>query len=147
MFLRATQFHPIKAAHQLLRHFHYKLELFGEQKLTKDITYDDLTPEDKACLRRGFTQFLETKDAKGRTVAIFFPNLSEFASWQNFVRVCVCICVMVPCAGIPTFSLIHLLSRFSRCDHNSFHPLKKKKLARFPNRKDSSLLVSSNGSH
>ena len=46
MFLRAERFDAPKAAIRLVNHFEGKLVLFGEDKLVKRITLDDLEEED-----------------------------------------------------------------------------------------------------
>ena len=43
MFLRADNFEIENAALRIVRHFESKLELFGPDKLARDITLDDLT--------------------------------------------------------------------------------------------------------
>ena len=86
LFLRADEYDSSKAARRMMKHFQNKLELFGEEKLTKTITYDDLNKEDKAALHCGSFQFLEEPDVKGRTVVFFLPELRLKCSWENHVR-------------------------------------------------------------
>ena len=46
MFLRVDNFDPANAAKRIARHFEEKMLLFGESRLTKKITLDDLSPDD-----------------------------------------------------------------------------------------------------
>jgi hypothetical protein len=68
MFLRSTDFQPRKAADCMLAFFELKLELFGIEKLAKQITLDDLSQEDLESLKSGASQFLLEKDRGGRAV-------------------------------------------------------------------------------
>ena len=87
MFLRSEKFDTHKAAQRMIRHFEYKRELFGDDKIAQDITYDDLSQDDRTCLKCGCFQLLgNNKDTMGRTVAFHFPALMEFVSWKNLVR-------------------------------------------------------------
>ena len=70
MFLRANKFHINDSADQILRHFQMKLDLFGMEKLGKDITYDDLDPEAQAALQKSHMQILPKKDPSGRLVLV-----------------------------------------------------------------------------
>ena len=74
MFLRAEKFDPYNAASRMVRFFDQKYELFGAAKLTKDITLDDLDPDDTAALERGVYQVLPEKDCAGRKVICLFPQ-------------------------------------------------------------------------
>lgn len=56
IFLRAERFDPVKAAGKMYRHFNHKLELFGEEKLAKRITLDDLGEGGMAHMRWGAVQ-------------------------------------------------------------------------------------------
>ena len=85
MFLRAENYDPYNAASRMVRFFDQKYELFGADKLTKDITLDDLDPDDIAALERGFYQVLPEKDCAGRKVLCFFPKLKAFRTLQNAV--------------------------------------------------------------
>jgi hypothetical protein len=85
MFLRAESFDPFNAASRMVRFFDEKCELFGADKLTKDITLDDLDPDDIAALEKGFYQVLPEKDCAGRKVFCFFPKLKVIRTAQNMV--------------------------------------------------------------
>ena len=51
-----------------VQHFEHKVQLFGEEKLVKKLTLDDLDDDDKAALRPGSHLFLLGKDTVGRAV-------------------------------------------------------------------------------
>ena len=85
MFLRAENFDPYNAASRMVRFFEEKYELFGADKLAKDITLDDLDPDDIAALERGVYQVLPEKDCAGRKVVFFIPKLKVSRTIQNMV--------------------------------------------------------------
>jgi hypothetical protein len=70
-FLRSDLFHVGKAALRMVRHFQVKLELFGPEKLTKDITQDDLEDGDMKNLYSGQSQILPLRDQAGRCISIW----------------------------------------------------------------------------
>ena len=57
-FLRCYDFDPRKSAECMMKHFHYKLDLFGRDKIAKDIELDDLSISAKASLYGGWFQCL-----------------------------------------------------------------------------------------
>lgn len=73
-FLRADLFDARKAASRLARHFEAKLELFGRDKLARDIQQDDLDKETIDALYSGYTQTMPLRDRAGRLVNIWFPH-------------------------------------------------------------------------
>lgn len=75
-FLRADNYNPRHAAIRLAEHFKFKLELFGEHTLVRDIMYDDLTADEQLILNSGFVQMLPTLDTAGRQIVVC--NMSEF---------------------------------------------------------------------
>jgi hypothetical protein len=85
MFLRAESFDPCKAASRMVRFFDEKCELFGADKLTKDITLNDLDPDDIAALEGGCYQVLPEKDSAGRKVFCYFPKLRMTRTSRNAV--------------------------------------------------------------
>lgn len=74
MFLRADRFHINDAANRFLRHFQVKLDLFGTDKLTLDITQDDLDSDSLDALYSSSTQLAPMPDRGGRAVAIWNGN-------------------------------------------------------------------------
>lgn len=77
MFLRGNGYDPKAAAEQMIKFFEMKQSLFGEDKLTTDITLYDLDDECKRCIETGFCQILHEKDAAGRTVVLILPGLRQ----------------------------------------------------------------------
>jgi hypothetical protein len=77
MFLRADRFDAKQAALRLARHFQAKLDLFGRDKLAKDIVQDDLDIDDMEALYSGFTQHLPFRDRAGRVVWIYFATAQQ----------------------------------------------------------------------
>ena len=87
-FLRADSYNPRHAAIRLAEHFKYKLELFGEHTLVRDIFYDDLTADEKLILNSGFVETLPTTDRAGRQIILC--NMSDFlkvGNLKNVVRI------------------------------------------------------------
>jgi hypothetical protein len=85
MFLRAESFDPPNAASRMVRFFDEKYELFGAEKLTKDITLADMDPDDITTIENGLIQVLPSKDGAGRNVICFFPKLKVIRTAQNAV--------------------------------------------------------------
>jgi hypothetical protein len=85
-FLRADQYDTARAARRLAKYFDDKLSLFGEDKLVKKITMDDLSKEDMEVFDSGFMMSLPYKDSTGRP--IWFCDLSkyDFNRPKNLVR-------------------------------------------------------------
>lgn len=82
-FLRAAQFDPVSAAARMVEYFRVKLDLFGKEKLSQDITLEDLGADGMEALKFGVQQMLPTRDSKGRAVvvghqAMFFSLMGEF---------------------------------------------------------------------
>lgn len=69
-FLRADDFNPKAAARRAMSHFQKKLELFGLDRLVKDISLEDLDEDDTEALSCGGIQFLPSKDRAGRPVFV-----------------------------------------------------------------------------
>jgi len=86
-FLRADNYNPRPAAIRLAEHFKYKLELFGEHTLVRDIMYEDLSEDEKIILKSGFVQTLPASDRAGRQVVVC--NMCEFlkvGTLRNCIR-------------------------------------------------------------
>ena len=75
-FLRADQYEPKTAAHRLVGFFEYKKELFGIDRLTKNIALEDLygNVEDTEVVESGLYQILPGRDRSGRTVLLKFHH-------------------------------------------------------------------------
>lgn len=89
LFLRAERFDPVAAARKLTLHFEHKLELFGEAKLPKKITLDDMDPDDLEVFRTGSHIILTKRDRAGRKVNLIDLTRISFKHWKNQVRFCV----------------------------------------------------------
>jgi hypothetical protein len=74
----------------MVRFFDEKYELFGAEKLTKDITLADMDPDDITTIENGLIQVLLSKDGAGRKVVCFFPKLKVIRTAQNAVSNDVC---------------------------------------------------------
>jgi hypothetical protein len=86
LFLRASSFDVNAAATQMVRFFDEKLELFGAEKLTKDIEWSDLDEDDIETVESGWFQVLPEKDQSGRIIACSFPRLQSFRTARSMVR-------------------------------------------------------------
>ena len=86
MFLRADCFDVGKAARRVIKHFDAKRLLFGESKLVKSITFDDLDGDDQETLLRGAWEVLRYKDQAGRRILFNLPKRTIFKGWKNEVR-------------------------------------------------------------
>ena len=72
-FLRADLFDAQQAALRIARHFEAKLELFGRDKLARDIEQDDLDPFTMDRLYQGGLQILPQRDRAGRRLMLLAP--------------------------------------------------------------------------
>jgi hypothetical protein len=72
-FLRTDLFDVPSAAKRLALYFQENLELFGPDKLVKDIIQDDLEDGDIKNLYSGYVQTLPLRDRAGRIVAFLMP--------------------------------------------------------------------------
>ena len=84
-FLRADRYDPKLAAERMIRYFDLKLFLFGESRLCKDITFDDLQPEDVKMIKKGHAQILPTRDRAGREVRVFIAKNQKYKSIESLV--------------------------------------------------------------
>jgi hypothetical protein len=87
MFLRADYYDAQKAASRMIKYFEWKQRLFGEEKLGKDITLDDLHEKDIqiAVLSGGCLQ-LPDKDPTGRPVTMFDTSKIDHNYQEEMVR-------------------------------------------------------------
>jgi hypothetical protein len=89
MFLRAEHFHAKRAAARMIRFFDLKLLLFGESKLCKVITLEDLDPDEIATIKKGIFQTLPQRDQVGRRVDVLFEVNHKWKSPESLVRISV----------------------------------------------------------
>jgi hypothetical protein len=85
MFLRADNFDAPNAARQMLQFLEHKLELFGPTKLCKEITLDDLTPEDMRSLENGPMQLMPVRDPSDRAIFVHIANYMKYKTIENLV--------------------------------------------------------------
>ncbi|MHA7865834.1 hypothetical protein, partial [Flagellimonas marinaquae] len=87
MFLRADSFNAMAAARRLVAHFDSKLDLFGLEKLVKDITQEDLSEDDLEALYSGSSQVLpEMKDRAGRPFLFDCVPRHHYREPENLIR-------------------------------------------------------------
>jgi hypothetical protein len=67
-FLRADYFDAKNAAKRMVRFFDSKLEIFGREKLTQDITLRDLPGQDIEHFKKGYLHLLHQRDRAGRAI-------------------------------------------------------------------------------
>jgi hypothetical protein len=68
LFLRSESFQPKAAASKMVGFLEAKLELFGPDKVSRDILLSDYDPSDIKCLESGLYQLLPGRDRSGRPV-------------------------------------------------------------------------------
>lgn len=86
MFLRTDDYNLKLAARRLVRHFHHKLELWGEARLGRPIVYDDLDDDDKEAMLTGRIQILKNRrDMAGRIVLYAAEGESRYKKPVNQV--------------------------------------------------------------
>ncbi len=86
MFLRADRYNPKEAAERMIRFFDLKKNLFGTEKLVKNITMEDLSDDDMETLRSGYMQLPSFWDMAGRTLLVGMLKLRKMKSEMNAVR-------------------------------------------------------------
>lgn len=85
MFIRAERWNGWEASERMIRFFEFKKRLFGEEKLVKEITLEDLDDDDMECLRAGHHQMSPHKDSAGRIILISILALRKFKTEENLV--------------------------------------------------------------
>jgi hypothetical protein len=86
-FLRADRFDPNKAAGRMVRYLDWKLSLFGESKLCKDITLADLREDEMTMLKKGNFQILPQRDRSGRAVWVILVKDQTSPSAEAYVSI------------------------------------------------------------
>lgn len=86
MFLRAVEFDTKAAAARFAAFFEIKLNLFGRDKLGRDIRVDDLNEDDIACLESGYAQVLNARDRADRSILMLMPMIRKFKTIENKLR-------------------------------------------------------------
>ena len=86
-FLRSVKFDTSWAAKKMVQFFEMKLELFGDDRLTKDITLDDLDDKSISCLESGLCTTLPLKDRAGRAIVCWTVKLRGKFSIESKVSI------------------------------------------------------------
>jgi hypothetical protein len=84
-FLRADCYDAPKAAKRMLAFFEQKLEIFGLEKLVKDITLQDLNEDDLEVLKNGHLQLVPQRDRAGRVIFCNVLTHERFKKGINLV--------------------------------------------------------------
>ena len=86
-FLRAADWQSDEAVNRLARFFEAKLEYFGLESLTRDLTLCDLSTRDVALWEQyGFVQLSEERDAYGRLIVVFITKEQVHLPIETVVR-------------------------------------------------------------
>ncbi|CAJ1932621.1 unnamed protein product [Cylindrotheca closterium] len=85
-FLHANRWNPETAADQFLSFLEMKKQLFGMDKVVKDLTLNDLDEDDKENLLGGSLQILPCTDRSGRRIILELPGLRCFKNLRNELR-------------------------------------------------------------
>ena len=94
-FLRTDDFDSSAAALRLIKHFEMKKELFGIDKLGRDIRLEDFSNDDMESLLAGGVQLLPKPDHGGRPVIFTRAANYLYKDHKNMVRLCVHLCLAV----------------------------------------------------
>jgi len=85
-FLRANM-HDIKASvRQMEYHLAQKAKYFGEDKIARDITHEDIDDTVKELLLSGLVHIQEARDRTGRVVLIIFNDMLGRWTPETFIR-------------------------------------------------------------
>lgn len=86
MFLRADMFNARSATKRLMKFLQQKLTYFGEEKLTKEIEWSDLTEGDIEVLESGRWHVQADNDRSGRPILFILNHVQPNFKPENFVR-------------------------------------------------------------
>lgn len=89
-FLRAERFDAVATAQRLVLHFQIKQELFGDEKLGREILLQDIREDedDWDSMQRGFMQVLSKRDYSGRQVIFFYKAITGcYRKRENIVSI------------------------------------------------------------
>jgi len=85
-FLRANLHDAGKSVRQMLDFLRYKATYFGNEKVARDITLNDLNEEDKKLLFSGLHHIQEGRDRMGRVILYFFNRHMGVGTIDTHVR-------------------------------------------------------------
>ncbi|CAJ1938862.1 unnamed protein product [Cylindrotheca closterium] len=86
-FLRSDLHDVSKSVRKMLNFLQHKATYFGNEKVTRDITLDDLNEGDKKLLLLGIQHIQEERDRRGRVVLFFFNRYMGVGTIYNHARV------------------------------------------------------------
>jgi hypothetical protein len=86
MFLRSVSYNALEAARKIVDFFESKMQLFGEEKLAKTITLEDLDEDDIEALETGSVRYLHRKEQSCRAILFVQPREYRYKHWKNQVR-------------------------------------------------------------
>jgi len=84
-FLRAARYDAQSAARRMMRYIREKLDLFGIEKLVRDIIISDLGDDGRRYLERGGLQIMPERDTAGRRVVFMTSVLDETATESDYL--------------------------------------------------------------
>jgi hypothetical protein len=97
-FLRADNYDAKKAAVRMIKFFEWKLDLFGENKLVREIVLSDFEPHELEAIKSGYIQLLPQRDRAGRsilfTIRSLLPDISSESRVNCFCLVLKCFCLL-----------------------------------------------------
>ncbi|CAJ1955761.1 unnamed protein product [Cylindrotheca closterium] len=86
-FLRANMHNVGKSVRQMMNFLKEKATYFGNDKIAREITLDDLNEEDKSLLLSGFYHIQEERDRAGRAIIHWFGSMLGRVRPENVIRV------------------------------------------------------------
>lgn len=96
MFLRAESFDAEKAAARLVSFMEEKLDRFGPDALTRQLTIDDLsTPSKSILIKKGVLQLLSARDSSGRAILLTYYLASQIREELRVDPFCLVSCFLV----------------------------------------------------
>ena len=69
-FIRTSAYNSREAARKMMKFFHFKMEVFGQDKLVTEITQEDLSEKAREALEKGLFVVFPQRDRAGRAVGI-----------------------------------------------------------------------------
>jgi hypothetical protein len=85
-FLRADNYDAKKAAVRMIKFFEWKLDLFGENKLVREIVLSDFEPHELEAIKSGYIQLLPQRDRAGRSILFTIRSLLPDISSESRVN-------------------------------------------------------------
>jgi hypothetical protein len=99
IFLRAESYNPKKAAVRLVSFMEEKLERFGPDTLTRQLTIDDLNSHSRSLLiKKGVLQLLSSRDSSGRAIMLTYYRASQIREELLRGDSSCLVSVLLPCA-------------------------------------------------